>query len=286
MKGIILAGGKGTRLYPATLAVSKQLLPLAGKPLIYYPITTLMLAGIREILVITTPEDLQSFKHLLSTGEQWGMKFQYATQEEPRGLADAFIVGREFVGHDRVTLCLGDNLFHGEGLQAALREAQASPSGAVIFGYEVRDPERYGIVELNQAGLPISIEEKPKNPKSKLAVPGLYFYDNTVLDIAASLKPSARGEIEITDINHIYMMKDDLHVVRFGRGMAWLDAGTHESLMQASQFIQAVEDRQGIMVGCPEEIAWRQGWIGTNRLLGLAKKFQGNPYGTYLENLQ
>jgi glucose-1-phosphate thymidylyltransferase len=284
MRGIILAGGKGTRLYPATLAMSKQLLPVYNKPMIYYPLTTLMIAGIREILVISSPEDLPHFERLLGTGEDWGMKFEYKVQPTPRGLADAFIVGREFVGDHSVALILGDNIFFGHGLKADIEQAQNSHSRAVIFGYEVKDPERYGIVELNAAGLPQSIEEKPEKPKSRLAVPGLYFYDNNVLDIAARVKPSARGEIEITEVNRHYLEKNDLHVVRFGRGMAWLDAGTHEALMQASQFIQAVEERQGLMVGCPEEVACRMGFIYPGQLLRLAQRFP-NPYGAYLERV-
>lgn len=285
MKGIILAGGKGTRLYPATLAISKQLLPVYNKPMVYYSMTTLMLAGIREILVISSPEDLPHFERLLGAGEPWGMTFRYAVQDRPRGLADAFVVGRGFVGKDRVALVLGDNIFFGHDLQKSMNEALESLSGAVIFGYEVRDPERYGIVEVNPAGLPVSIEEKPAKPKSRLAVPGLYFYDNRVLDVAARVKPSARGEIEITDINRWYLERDDLHVIRFGRGMAWLDAGTPEALMQSSAFIQAVEDRQGMMVGCPEEVAFRMGFIDADRLRENAKRFPGNPYGAYLERI-
>lgn len=282
MRGIILAGGKGTRLYPATKAVSKQLLPVYNKPMVYYPLTTLMLAGIREILVISTPEDIPVFKHLLGDGEKWGMRLEYAVQEKPRGLADAFIVGRSFVGRDQVALVLGDNVFYGHGLKEDLMHAVHSSKKARIFAKEVRDPERYGIVELNKLGDPVSIEEKPQLPKSRLAVPGLYFYDNSVLDVAAEVQPSARGEIEITDINRYYMEESELHVVQFGRGMAWLDAGTHEALMQASQFIQAVEDRQGFMVGCPEEVAFRNGFIDSQQLLKLAKEFIGNSYGGYL----
>jgi glucose-1-phosphate thymidylyltransferase len=285
MKGIILAGGKGTRLYPATTVVSKQLLPVYNKPMIYYPLTTLMLAGIREILVISTPEDGPLYARLLGDGTKWGMKFEYRSQEVPRGLADAFIVGRSFVGTSKVSLILGDNVFYGHGLQGCVQEAAAAKSGAVIFGYPVKDPERYGVVHVSQDGRPFGIEEKPKNPKSNLAVPGLYFYDNQVLDIAAGIRPSARGEIEITAVNEVYLHKDALKVIQFGRGMAWLDAGTHESLLQASNFIQAVEDRQGLMVGCPEEVAFRMGFIDHAQLLTLAKGFPGNPYGTYLEGL-
>lgn len=285
MRGIILAGGKGTRLYPATIAVSKQLLPVYNKAMVYYPLTTLMMAGIREILVISTPWDLESFKRLLGSGKQWGMRFEYAAQEQPRGLADAFIVGKEFVGQERVALILGDNVFFGHGLKDDIQEAVCSEMGAVIFGYEVKDPERYGIVELDALGAPVTIEEKPKNPRSRLAVPGLYFYDNSVLEIAAAVKPSARGEIEITDVNRVYLEGKNLKVVQFGRGMAWLDAGTHEALMQASQFIQAVEDRQGMLVGSPEEVAFRMGFIDAAKLTALAKSFVGNPYGTYLERI-
>jgi glucose-1-phosphate thymidylyltransferase len=281
VKGIILAGGKGTRLYPATLAMSKQLLPVYNKPMIYYPLTTLMMAGIREVLVISSPEDLPHFERLLGSGADWGMRFEYRVQPTPRGLADAFIVGRSFVDKDPVALILGDNIFFGHGLKADIDQAVDSASGAVIFGYEVKDPERYGIVELNPAGLPQSIEEKPENPKSRLAVPGLYFYDNRVLDVAAAVKPSSRGEIEITDVNRFYLERNDLHVVRFGRGMAWLDAGTHEALMQASQFIQTVEERQGLMIGCPEEVAYRMGFIDGDRLTQLSARYP-NPYGAYL----
>jgi glucose-1-phosphate thymidylyltransferase len=285
MRGIILAGGKGTRLYPATLAVSKQLLPIYNKAMVYYPLTTLMMAGIRDILVISTPWDLEYFRRLLGAGAQWGMRFEYAEQSQPRGLADAFVIGRAFVGQERVALILGDNVFFGHGLKDDIQEAVHSSAGAVIFGYEVKDPERYGIVELDALGAPISIEEKPKNPRSRLAVPGLYFYDNRVLEIAAAVKPSARGEIEITDVNRVYLEEKNLKVVQFGRGMAWLDAGTHEALMQAAQFIQAVEDRQGMMVGSPEEVAFRMGFIDADQLATLAKEFVGNPYGTYLERV-
>lgn len=285
MRGIILAGGKGTRLYPSTLAVSKQLLPIYNKAMIYYSLTTLMMAGIREILVISTPGDIENFRRLLGPGSQWGMRFEYAVQDQPRGLADAFIVGKEFVGQDRVALILGDNVFFGHGLKDDIQEAVRCDTGAVIFGYEVKDPERYGIVELDALGVPVSIEEKPKNPRSRLAVPGLYFYDNRVLEIAAAVKPSARGEIEITDVNRVYLEEKNLKVVIFGRGMAWLDAGTHEALMQAAQFIQAVEDRQGMMIGSPEEVAFRMGFIDAAQLMMLAKEFAGNPYGAYLERV-
>lgn len=285
MKGIILAGGKGTRLYPATQAVSKQLLPVYNKPMIYYPLTTLMLAGIQEVLVISTPEDLPLYQRLLGDGAKWGMKFEYIAQVTPRGLADAFILGKRFVGNSSVALCLGDNLFYGHGFQGQLQEAAAVHSGAVIFGYAVKDPERYGVVHLDLAGKPIGIEEKPKFPKSNLAVPGLYFYDNKVLEIAAAVQPSPRGEIEITAVNQAYLEAGLLKVIPFGRGMAWLDAGTHESLLQAATFVQTVEDRQGFMIGCPEEVAFRMNFIDRTKLLTLARSFPGNPYGSYLESL-
>jgi len=286
MKGIILAGGKGTRLYPVTLAISKQALPIYDKPMIYYPITTLMLGGIREILVISSTEDLPQYRRLLGDGRQWGMNFTYAEQTAPRGLADAFIVGKKFIGRDPVSLCLGDNLFFGHDLTKQIEGAvQKAEMGAVIFGYEVKDPERYGVVELDPYGLPIAIEEKPKNPRSKLAVPGLYFYDNRVVGMAADLKPSLRGELEITDINRIYLEEKLLKVHRLGRGTAWLDAGTHESLLQASNFVQAIQDRQGMMVGCPEEVAYRKGFIKAEQLAELANKYAGNSYGTYLKEI-
>jgi glucose-1-phosphate thymidylyltransferase len=265
--------------------VSKQLLPVYNKAMIYYPLSTIMMAGIREILVISTPGDTGQYRHLLGDGAQWGMRFEYAVQDQPRGLADAFIVGREFVGKDRVALILGDNIFFGHGLQADIQEAAGIENGAVIFGYEVKDPERYGIVQLDALGAPISIEEKPVHPRSKLAVPGLYFYDNRVLDIAAAVKPSGRGEIEITDVIRAYLEMNQLKVVKFGRGMAWLDAGTNEALMQASQFIQAVEDRQGMMIGSPEEVAFRMGFIDAQRLTELSKQFKGNSYGEYLARI-
>jgi glucose-1-phosphate thymidylyltransferase len=285
MKGIILAGGKGTRLFPLTLAMSKQLLPLYSKPMIYYPISTLMLAGINDILLITTPEDQASFMRLLGDGSQWGIRLSYAAQKTPRGLADAFIVGREFVGAGSVALALGDNLIFGHGLKGDLRVACQSTAGAVIFAYEVKDPQRYGIVELTATGIPVSIEEKPTQPRSRLAVPGLYFYDNSVLDVAAKVKPSSRGEIEITDVNRFYLKHHSLQVIRFGRGMAWLDAGTYESLNQASNFVAAIEEREGLMIGCPEEIAFRNGWIDRSALIDQAEKYKGNSYGEYLEQL-
>lgn len=286
MKGIILAGGKGTRLYPSTLAVSKQILPLYNKPMIYYPITTLMLARIREVLLISTPEDLPLYKKLIGNGAQWGMKFEYAEQPQPRGLADAFIVGKNFVDTSSVCLALGDNIMFGHDLakqvDSAAWEAQR---GAVIFGVPVKDPERYGVVELDKDGTPIAIEEKPKNPRSKLAVPGLYFYGNDVLQIAANLKPSLRGELEITDVNRIYLERKTLQVRLLGRGTAWFDAGTHESLLQASNFVQTIEDRQGMMIGCPEEVAYRMGFITAAQFLEQAARYKGNSYGAYLEGI-
>ncbi len=289
MKGIILAGGKGTRLYPATIGISKQLLPVYNKPMIYYPLTTLMMAGIKEIMVITTQEDSESYIRVLGTGEQWGIRLVYAIQVAPRGLADAFIIGRSFLrDEDSSALVLGDNIFFGHDLSRTMKNAATTiqrHTGAMIFGYPVSDPERYGIVEVDKAGRAISIEEKPKAPKSRLAVPGLYFYDKDVLEIAANVKPSARGEIEITDINKVYLERKKLVVHRFGRGMAWLDAGTHESLMQASSFIQAVEERQGMVVGSPEEVAYRMGFIDRDQLARQAEKFKGNSYGDCLRRV-
>jgi len=289
VKGIILAGGKGTRLYPATIGISKQLLPVYNKPMIYYPLTTLMMAGIKEILVITTQEDSESYVRVLGTGEQWGIRLVYAMQMAPRGLADAFIIGRSFLrDEDSSALVLGDNIFFGHDLSKTMAYAPThlkKHGGAVIFGYPVADPERYGIVEVDKAGRALSIEEKPKAPKSRLAVPGLYFYDKDVLDIAAAVKPSARGEIEITDINKVYLERKKLVVTQFGRGMAWLDAGTHESLMQASSFIQAVEERQGMVVGSPEEVAYRMGFIDRDQLARQAEKFKGNSYGDCLRRV-
>ena len=285
MKGIILAGGTGTRLHPVTSVVSKQLLPVYDKPMIYYPLSTLMLAGIREILIITTPHDQALFARLLGDGSQFGLKLSYAVQAEPRGLADAFIVGRDFVGADRVALVLGDNIFYGHGLPELMAEAVARPKGATVFGYVVSDPQRYGVVELDAAGKGISIEEKPAEPKSNLAVTGLYFYDNDVLDIAAGIEPSARGEIEITDINRAYMARGELHVQIMGRGFAWLDTGTHESLMEAGQFIEILERRQGMKISCPEEIAFRKGFINRDQLAELAKLTGKSSYGQYLAKL-
>ena len=285
MKGIILAGGKGTRLYPLTLGVSKQLLPIYDKPMIYYPLSMLMLANIREILIITTPEDRDQYKRLLEDGSQWGLSFEYAIQTAPRGLADAFIVGDQFIGDESAALILGDNIFYGHGLPTLLRTAAEMKSGAVIFAYPVNDPERYGVVEFDEDGNAISLEEKPKIPRSHFAVPGIYFYDKRVVEYAKGLEPSTRGEIEITDLNKIYMAQGELHVQPLGRGIAWLDAGMHHSLLQASNFVQAVEERQGMMISCPEEIAYRMGYITQEQLKQLAKKFNGNRYGQYLMRL-
>ena len=282
MKGIILAGGKGTRLYPLTMAVSKQLLPVYDKPMIYYPLSMLMLAGIREVLVITTPEDSQQYQRLLGDGSRLGMHFHFAVQAVPRGLADAFIVGKEFIGDDDVCLILGDNIFFGHGMPEILRSAAELETGAVVFAYPVRDPERYGVVEFDQSGKAISLEEKPLKPRSNYAVPGIYFYDNRVVGYAEELEPSPRGEIEITDINKRYLGDGELAVKVLGRGVAWLDAGTHESLLQASMFVQAVEDRQGMMISCVEEIAYRMGYIDEEILRKDAEELAGNEYGQYL----
>ena len=284
MKGIILAGGLGTRLYPLTIAVIKQLLPVYDKPMVYYPLSMLMLAGIREILTISTPEALPQFQALLGDGSQWGLKLQYAEQAEPRGVADAFNVGRDFVGQEPSCLIFGDNIFFGHGLPDQLRAAARLTHGAVVFAYSVRDPQRYGVVEFDETGKALSIEEKPKQPKSHYAIPGMYFYDDQVVEIVSQLQPSARGELEITDVNNTYLAKGQLHVEVLGRGVAWLDAGTHESLLQAGGFVQAVQERQGMMLSCPEEIAYRMGYIDRDQLRRLAQVIP-NQYGNYLQQL-
>ncbi|MBA2353556.1 MAG: glucose-1-phosphate thymidylyltransferase RfbA [Acidobacteria bacterium] len=285
VRGIILAGGSGTRLYPVTRGVCKQLVPVYNKPMIYYPLATLMLAGIRDVLLITTPEDSASFGRLLGDGSDLGLCLTYAVQASPDGLAQAFIIGREFVGECPVALALGDNIFFGHGLPEVLQSAAARPAGATVFGYEVRDPERYGVVEFDGSGRAVSLEEKPARPRSNWAVTGLYFYDNDVLDIAATLEPSPRGELEITDVNRAYLERGALHVERLGRGYAWLDTGTHESLLQASQFVQTIEDRQGLMLASVEEIAWRMGYIDAAQLERIATPMRKNSYGQYLLHL-
>jgi glucose-1-phosphate thymidylyltransferase len=285
VKGIVLAGGSGSRLYPLTLGVSKQLVPIYDKPMVYYPLSTLMLAGIRDILVITTPHDQESFRRLLGDGGALGMRISYAAQPRPEGLAQAFVIGRDFIGKDSVALALGDNLFYGDSLPSLLRRAAAREKGATVFAYRVRDPERYGVVELDAKGTAVSIEEKPRKPRSPYAVTGLYFYDSRVVEVAAGLKPSARGELEITDVNRAYLGWGDLQVEVLGRGMAWLDTGTHEALLQASTFIQAIEQRQGLKVACLEEVAYNMGYITRDEVSRLARKMDKNDYGQYLLRL-
>jgi len=284
MKGIILAGGSGTRLYPITLGVSKQLMPIYDKPMIYYPLSTLMMAGIREVLIISTPQDLPRFRDMLGDGSHLGMRFEYVAQEVPNGLAQAFVLGADFIGDDHVALILGDNIFYGYGM-GNLLDAHTNPDGGVVFAYHVSDPERYGVVEFDKTGKAISIEEKPTQPKSNYAVPGLYFYDNEVVKIAQELKPSARGEYEITDVNKVYLERGKLQVAKLDRGTAWLDTGTFKSLMQASQFVEVLEQRQGLKVGCIEEIAWRKGFIDDAKLKEIAEPLLKSGYGTYLMKL-
>jgi glucose-1-phosphate thymidylyltransferase len=285
MKGIILAGGRGTRLYPLTLPVSKQLLPVYDKPMVYYPLSMLMLAGIRDVLVISTPEDLPLFRRLLDDGAQWGMRFSYAEQAEPRGLADAFRIGASFIGAEPSCLILGDNVFFGTGLPDTLRLAASLKEGALVFAYAVRDPERYGVIEFDDSGRVLSLQEKPAHPRSHFAVPGIYFYDSQVVDLAARMRPSARGELEITDLNLMYLEQGLLRTEVLGRGVAWLDAGTHESLLQSANFVQAVQDRQGLMISCPEEIAYRMGYITARELAALVAAMAGNSYASYLQRM-
>lgn len=285
MKGIILAGGAGTRLYPLTKAISKQIMPVYDKPMIYYPLSTLMLAGIREVLIISTPRALPVFEELLGDGSQLGMEFTYAVQEQPRGLADAFIIGADFIGRDHVALVLGDNIFYGQSFSRVLREAALREKGATIFGYYVRDPKEYGVVEFDRTGKALSIEEKPENPKSNYAVPGLYFYDNDVVEIAANVKPSARGEIEITSINNEYLRRGTLHVETLGRGFAWLDTGNHDSLLDAADFVSAFQKRQGLYISCIEEIAYKRGFINREQLLKLAEPLMKTNYGKYMKEV-
>ena len=284
-KGIILAGGSGTRLYPLTLAISKQIMPVYDKPMIYYPLSILMQADIREVLIITTPRDLETFKSLLGDGSQWGMKFEYKVQEKPNGLAEAFIIGEDFIGQDNVAMILGDNMFYGEHLAQKLKEANERENEATIFGYYVKDPRAYGVVEIDENGKAVSIEEKPANPKSNYAVPGLYFYTNEVIEIAKNVKPSARGELEITSINEEYMKRGQLKVEKLGRGMTWFDTGTHDALLETASFVQTIEKRQGMQVCCPEEIAYQKGWITAEQLSKLADKYMKTAYGQYLKEL-
>lgn len=284
-KGIILAGGSGTRLYPLTHAISKQIMPVYDKPMIYYPLSVLMEAGIKEVLIISTPRDVVTFKELLGDGSQWGMKFEYKVQEKPNGLAEAFIIGEEFIGEDNVAMILGDNMFYGSHLAEMLRRANERENESTIFGYQVKDPRAYGVVEIDENGKAVSIEEKPENPKSNYAVPGLYFYTNDVVEIAKNVKPSARGELEITTVNEEYMKRDKLFVETFGRGMTWFDTGTHDALLETASFVQTIEKRQGMQVCCPEEIAYQKGWITAEQLSKLADKYMKTAYGQYLKEL-